>query len=143
MNRKQRIEMLLRALLCPFLQLPARQEDLLCAKARAYDRMVASGDRASQRAYEAASAELQRWLEGKSRPERLSEMESLLEMFYPEEELRTYLAGPGHENLDGYYIEVLFQLAAEFITLRDGQISIRMWDEPGKDRFFQGGSGLY
>ena len=32
----------------------------------------------SQRAYEAASAELQRWLEGRTRPDRLSEMESLL-----------------------------------------------------------------
>ena len=54
MDRKRRIEMLLRVLLCPFLELPAQREDLLCAKAKAYRRMVASrGDLAlNGKAYE-------------------------------------------------------------------------------------------
>ena len=145
MDRKRRIEMLLRVLLCPFLELPAQREDLLCAKAKAYQRMVAGeGDLASnRRAYERACERMEQWLEGWVRPDRLSEMGQLLEMYYPEEELRTHLSGWGREDLDGYYVGVLLQLAVEFITLRDGQISIRMWDEAGKDRYFQGSSKLY
>lgn len=145
MDRKQRIEMILRVLLCPFLELPAHREDLLCAKTKAYHRIVTSGSNAisNKDAYERARVRLEHWMESHVRPERLSEMESLLEMYYPLEELRAYLIGEGQDDLDGYYIQVLFQLAVEFITLRDGQISIRMWDEPEKDRYFQGSSGLY
>lgn len=145
MDRKRRIEMLLRVLLCPFLELPAQREDLLCAKAKAYRRMVASrGDLAlNRKAYENACGRMERWLESWVRPDRLSEMGELLEMYYPEEELRTHLNGWDSEDLDGYYVGVLLQLAVEFITLRDGQVSIRMWDEAGKDRYFQGSSKLY
>lgn len=145
MDRKQRIEMILRVLLCPFLELPSQREDLLCAKAKAYRRMVTSRDDlpGGRQAYELACERMEQWLEGWVRPERLSEMNGLLEMYYPEEELRAYLSRSGRNDLDGYYIGVLLQLAVEFITLRDGQLSIRMWDEPGKDRYFQGGSELY
>lgn len=145
MNRKQRIEMILRVLLCPFTELPSQQEDLLCAKAKAYVRMVTSkyDDIANKQAYEQACLRMERWLETQTNPVRLSEMTCLLEMFYPEEELRTYLSSTGYDDLDGYYIRVLLQLASEFVTLRDGRISIRMWDDSGKDRYFHGSSGLY
>lgn len=137
--------MMLRVLLCPFLELPARREDLLYAKAKAYRNMVTSRENAlaSRRTYEQACRQMERWLEAQIHPDRLSEMNSLLEMYYPEEDLRTYLSQEGQDSLDGYYIQVLLQLAVEFITLRDGQISVRMWDKPEKDRYFQGSSGLY
>lgn len=137
--------MILRVLLCPFLELPAQSEDLLCLKAKAYSKMVNSRTDESfcRRAYENASKKMERWLEEKILPDRLSEMDALLEMFYPEEELRRHLNRPGVDNLDGYYINVLLQLASEFVTLRDGRASIRMWDEQGKDRYFYGSGGLY
>lgn len=145
MDRKQRIEMVLRVLLCPFLELPSQQEDLLCAKAKAYRRMVTSKEDllSNRQAYERACKRIEQWLEDWIHPDRLSEMDGLLEMYYPDEELRAYLNQSGQDDLDGYYIGVLLQLSAEFITLRDGQVSIRMWDEPGKDRYFQGSSELY
>ena len=104
MDRKQRIEMILRVLLCPFLELPSQREDLLCAKAKVYRRMVASREDlpGRRRAYELACGRMERWLEGWVRPERLSEMNGLLEMYYPEEELRAYLSRSGRNDLDGY-----------------------------------------
>lgn len=145
MDRKQRIEMMLRVLLCPFLELHALPEAPLYAKAKAYCNMVTSRDDilSSRHTYEQMSREMERWLELRVRPERLSEMESLLEMFYPQEGLRTYLLGEGHHDLDDYYIQVLFKVALEFIATRNGQISICMWNEASRNQYFQGSSGLY
>lgn len=145
MNRKQRIEMILRVLLCPFTELPTQQEDLLSTKANAYVRMVTNNDDyiENRRAYEQVCLRMEHWLETQTHPSRLSEMNCLLEMFYPEEELRAYLNSTGRDDLDGYYVKVLLQLALEFVTLRDGRISIRMWDDLEKDRYFHGSSGLY
>ena len=145
MNRKQRVEMILHVLLMPFLAVPSSEDDLLYQKAEAYRRMVRSRDgvRDEQIAYAHAKERLTRWLEARTMPDRPSELEQLLEMFYPDEELKDYLDAAGADNLDGYYIQVLLQIAAEFITLRDGYVSIRMWDEARKDRFFHGNTGLF
>ena len=124
---------------------PSSEDDLLYQKAEAYRRMVRSRDgvRDEQIAYAHAKERLTRWLEARTMPDRPSELEQLLEMFYPDEELKDYLDAAGADNLDGYYIQVLLQIAAEFITLRDGYVSIRMWDEARKDRFFHGNTGLF
>lgn len=145
MNRKQRVEMILRILLTPFLTAHADRDDLLYQKAVAYRKMVrSSGDVKTERnAYAAARERLTRRLEIQTAPDCPGELEQLLEMFYPDEALKDYLEENRLESLDGYYIQTLLQIAAEFITLRNGYISIRMWDETGKDRFFYGNTGLF
>ena len=145
MNRKQRVEMILRVLLMPFLTDPFGKDDLLYKKAAAYRRMVHSRNdvKTERNAYAAAKEKLIRWLELRAKTDRPSELEQLLEMFYPDEALKDYLEQTDPESLDGYYIRVLLQVAAEFITLRNGYVSLRMWDEAGKDRYFYGNTGLF
>lgn len=145
MNRKQRIEMILQVLLFPFLELPSQQEDLLCTKAKTYQKMVTATDNNPEyrQAYERSRQQMQCWLERRIHPDRLSEIDNLLEMFYPEEELRAHLNYSERGDLDEYYINVLFRIATEFITLHDGRPSIRMWDETDGNLYFEGSSGLY
>ncbi len=148
MNRKQRVEMILRVLLLPFTQ-TLLKEDLLCAAALSYREMVrcTSADpyirKTNQDGYRKSWGRLERVLEEQTQCERLGELEQLLEMFYPAEELKDYLDSRETDRLDGYYIQHIFQIAAEFITLRDGVLSIRMWEEKEKDKLFRGQSGLY
>lgn len=147
MNRKQRVKMIVRVLLMPFTRPPFEKRDLLLESARAYRDLLHSEDmylgpkwKACEKAHEA----LVRCIEEETRPDKLSELGELLEMFYPESRLADYLGQSEDMGLDGYYIKTLLRLAAEFITLRDGKVSIKMWDTPdSREEFFPNSSGLY
>lgn len=148
MNRKQRVSMIVRMLLFPFTRPSFAMTDLLLQRTQAYMDLSANKDIYYQpelRAYERAHQALIRSLEEEMRPDRLSELDELLEMFYPEESLAAYLRTRPGGRLDGYYANVLLRLSTEFIALRDGRASIKLWDTPDDpaEEFFPHSSGLY
>lgn len=152
MNRKQRVSMIVRMLLFPVTRPPFSPQDLLLKRTQAYRGLVNSDGLYYQpklKEYHKAHKELIRSLEAEMKPDRLSELGELLEMFYPEGELLSYLHTVPVERLEGFYIQTLLQLATEFITLRDGKVSIKLWDSVNSDRsktrreVFPHSSGLY
>lgn len=148
MNRKQRVSMIVRMLLVPFTRPPFSGEDLLLERTRTYNEFLESTDIYYQpklQAYKDRRDRFIRSLEGEMKPDRLSELEELLQMFYPEEEMAAYLRGNGSRRLEGYYFGVLLKIATEFVTLRDGRVSIKMWDTPehSEEEVFPHSSGLY
>lgn len=147
MNRKQRVKMIVQVLLAPFTRDPFENRDLMLEEARAYRGLFYSDDiylepkrRACEKAQDAVICSLERT----AKPDRLSELGELLAMFYPERELAEQLGKANDKGLEEYYIHMLLRLSTEFITLRDGKISIKMWDTPGsREEFFPNSSGLY
>ena len=150
MNRKQRVELIVKTLLWCYTRPPFSSEDLLCNKALAYKELVQSdftshGQKSIQ--YQKARNELSFSVQKEVRLDRLSEVAELLEMFYPENEMANYL-GKHPTSLAGWYLERLIQLSTEFITLRDGVVSIKMWSEDSGSgsrhkEIFPDHSGLY
>lgn len=146
MNRKQRVKMIVRVLLSPFTRNPFVDQDLLLNSAQAYQRLrnhqglyrdlVRSCDQTRKAVVHSLVEEI--------KPDRLSELGELLEMFYPAYELAEHLARKNVDGLEEYYFKTLLRLSTELITLRDGRISIKTWDTPrSKEEFFPDSSGLY
>ena len=144
--------MIVRMLLFPVTQPPFSSQDLLLKRTQAYRGLVNSDGlyyHPKLKEYHKAHKELIRSLEAEMKPDRLSELGELLEMFYPEGELLSYLRTAPIERLEGYYVQTLLQLATEFITLRDGKASIKLWDSVNSGRskiqreVFPHSSGLY
>ena len=147
MNRKERVNMIVKSLLLPFTRPPFESEDLFVNSAQAYCNLSDSKDLDPGKALRACSqarTALLGMLEREIRPGRLSELSELLEMFYPEDQLALAYKWSGRVSLDEYYVQILLRLSVEFITLRDGAVSIKMWDTPGRNHeFFPISSGLY
>jgi len=150
MNRKQRVSMIVRMLLFPLTRQPFSSQDLLLKRTQAYRSLVSSDSvyyRPKLKAYRQAHKALIRSLETEMKPDRLSELDQLLEMFYPEGKLLSHLYTAPAERLEGYYIQTLLRLATEFITLRDGKVSIKLWDSVNSSKngreVFPHSSGLY
>jgi len=147
MNRKQRVSMIVRVLLMPFTRDPFLGPDYLLEDVRVYRELVYSREffpAEKRAAHDRARDALLRSIETEVKPDRLSELRELLEMFYPELALAEHLSQSPSGRLDRYYLDMLFRLAGEFITLRDGRVSIKMWDSPANHReFFPHSSGLY
>ena len=146
MNRKQRVKMIVRILLMPFTRKPFDRQDLLLEYAKAcqslrdhkgpYSKLIRKSEKARNVLVNSLVPEVQ--------PDRLGEVAQLLEKFYPSIELTKYLDAASGEGLEGYYFNVLLNLSTELITLRDGKVSIKMWETPnGRDEFFPDSSGLY
>ena len=148
MNRKQRVSMIVRMLLVPFTRPPFSGEDLLLERTKTYNEFLESTDIYYQpklHAYKERRERFIRSLEEEIKPDRLSELEELLQMFYPEEKMADYLRKTASGRLEGYYFDVLLKTATEFVTLRDGRVSIKMWDTPenSEEEVFPHSSGLY
>lgn len=147
MNRKQHVDLILRVLLMPFMRPIEGGADLLLNKLLTYRAMTRdklSGYTINRREYNSAQSRLENMLEAEVHPERLSEIKQLLNMFYPEEELSHMLGTDPDAAIDRYYVErILLGISSEFVTLRDGRASIRMWSDRIKDRLFLEHSGLY
>lgn len=146
MNRKQRVKMIVRVLLSPFTRDPFSGQDLLrehaktCRELRDHNGLCSDLARRNKRTREA----LLNSLAEEVGPDRLSELRELVEMFYPASELAEHLDTAGDSGLEEYYFKVLFRLATELITLRDGRVSIKMWETRGSGReYFPDSSGLY
>lgn len=145
MNRKQRVKMIVRALLMPFTRDPFGGRDLLRERAQAYRELRNHnglyGDlvRRNERTRKALHHSLAEEVE----PDRLSELGELIEMFYPASDLADQLDTAVDSGLEGYYFAVLLRLSTEMITLRDGRVSIKMWETPGGKEYFPDSSGLY
>ena len=146
MNRKQRVKMIVRILLMPFTRKPFDRQDLLLEYAKAcqslrdhkgpYSKLIRKSEKARNVLVNSLVPEVQ--------PDRLGEVAQLLEKFYPSIELTKYLDAASGEGLEGYYFNVLLNLSTELITLRDGKVSIKMWETPNsRDEFFPDSSGLY
>lgn len=149
MNRKQRVEMIVKTLLMPFTCGPFTGEDLLLEKVLAYQAQAECTEdqhNILHEKYHSKRMTLLQTLQASVRTDRISELVELVEMFYPEKKLADRL--DPHIGLDAWYVERLLTLATEFITLRDGVVSIRMWAEedpldPEKRELFPPHSGLY
>ena len=90
MNRKQRVSMIVRMLLVPFTRPPFSGEDLLLERTKTYNEFLESTDIYYQpklHAYKERRERFIRSLEEEIKPDRLSELEELLQMFYPEEKM--------------------------------------------------------
>ena len=139
MNRKERVNMIVKSLLLPFTRPPFESEDLFVNSAQAYCNLSDSKDLDPGKALRACSqarTALLGMLEREIRPGRLSELSELLEMFYPEDQLALAYKQSGRVSLNEYYVQILLRLSVEFITLRDGAVSIKMWDTPGRNHEF-------
>lgn len=147
MNRKKRVQLLLRVLLSPFTEPPFAGSDLWEEKTRAFQNMKqarADGDfEQSRRAYKAVRRQLVESLERRTTPDRISELEQLVDFFYPDEELEEFLRADGVSCLDGFFLQRLHKIALEFITLRNGRISLRMWMRKSEEGLFPDLSGLF
>lgn len=146
MNRKQRVKMIVRVLLSPFTRDPFPSQDLMLNSAQAY-RCLRNHQglyRDLSNRYDQARKALIHSLVEEIKPDRLSELGELLEMFYPACDLAEHLDQTGGDGLEEYYFKTLLRLSTELITLRDGRISIKTWDTPGStEEFFPDSSGLY
>lgn len=146
MNRKQRVKMIVRVLLSPFTRDPFSDQDLLLNYTRACQRLWAHQGLYHDlaRGCDRARKALIHSLAEEVKPDRLSELRELFEMFYPPRELAEHLAGTNGDGLEEYYFKTLLRLSTELITLRDGRVSIKTWDTPGStEEFFPDSSGLY
>ena len=149
MNRKQRVGMIVKLLLRPYTSEVFYEDELLRNAALAYQALSVSTEAAYSKCYKnytTARAALLRAIQDKTRMERLSEAANLLDMFFPEAEMAEQLSA--NRSLDRWYLERLMALALEFITLRDGTVSIRMWSEElppesQQKELFPPYSGLY
>jgi len=143
MNRKERIHMLSCVLLMPFALPGFEREDPLLARTKVYLRLRDKGaDYGKLRgSYDRAQGELLNKLRDFAGCDSLDELAQTVKMFYPEAVLADCLEERG--SLQSCYLEMLLQIAGEFITLRDGRLSIRMWMDAKKDRLFSNQSGLY
>lgn len=146
MNRKQRVKMIVRVLLMPFTRDPFSDQDLLRENAKVYRELRNHNgqyrdlERQNKRTWEA----LIHYLAEEIKPDRLSELGELVEMFYPASDLAEHLDAVMDSGLEGYYFDTLFRLSTELITLRDGRVSIKMWETPGSnEEYFPDSSGLY
>lgn len=146
MNRKQRVKMIVQILLMPFTRNPFDRQDLLLKYAKTcqnlqdhkgpYSTLIRNNEKARNMLINSLVPDIQ--------PDRLGEVAQLLEKFYPSIELTKYLDVTRGEGLEGYYFNVLLNLSTELITLRDGKVSIKMWETPNsRDEFFPDSSGLY
>lgn len=146
MNRKQRVKMIVRVLLSPFTRDPFERQDLLLENAKAYRRLRDHDGlyRNLVQKNEKTQKALVNSLINEIQPDRLGELGELIEKFYPSSELTDHLEHISEDSLEGYYFNVLLNLSTEFITLRDGKTSIKMWETTGsEDEFFPDSSGLY
>lgn len=149
MTRKQRVELIVKILLWPYTRPPFSGEDLLAHKASAYETQAESpvSQHSQQiKTYEKIRTQLSRAVAEEVHIDRLGEVNELVEMFFPEREMAKHLKG--HPHLDLWYLERLLSLSTEFVTLRDGVASIKMWAEDsnsgsGHEEIFPRHSGLY
>ena len=113
MNRKQRVELIVKTLLWCYTRPPFSNEDLLCSKAWAYKELIQSDFTAHGKKsveYQKARTELSLSVQKEARLDRLSEVAELLEMFYPENEMANYLRKYS-TSLAGWYLDRLIQLS--------------------------------
>ena len=152
MNRKQRVAMIVKLLLLPFTREPFQQKDLLLEKAVAYQKLLISDNLSMEEnlaAWERVRKRLIASIEDEIKPDKLSEMSELLEMFYPERTLAQIAVQTEARNrrggLESYYFDVILRLAVEFVALRDGRVSLKLWEDNLKrsSNFFPQSSGLY
>lgn len=150
MNRKQRVELIVKTLLWCYTRPPFSDKDLLYSKARAYRELVDSDYTSYEKKnvqYQKVRNELSLSVQKEVHLERLSEVTELLEMFYPENEMANYLS-KYPASLAWWYLDRLIGISTEFITLRDGVVSIKMWSEDSGSgsrhkEIFPDHSGLY
>lgn len=146
MNRKQRVKMIVHVLLMPFTRFPFGKQDFLLEDAN-YQRTLQKhhevGWNEVKNRERNHKALLHTMLE-ETKPDRISEVEELLEMFYPVGQMADYLERLQADGLEGYYFDTLLRISTEMITLRDGRVSIKMWEPPrNSGEFFPDSSGLY
>ncbi len=148
MNRKKRVKLIIRTLLTPFVQEPFANIGIWEEKLRAYDQMQHAGidfiDK--KRKYQAVRKRFIHMLEDRVSHDRISEIEQLMDFFYLDSEINDYIMK--HDGgLDSFFFDKLQQIAQEFITLRDGRVSLRMWDQQESGSYgqslFRGLSGLF
>lgn len=150
MNRKRRIEMIVRILLVPYTADAETLDGLLREKiAASWDLAKSQPHEHAQRRrrYQAARDELTVAMQEIVHADRLSEISELIEMFFPEHQLQKQVC-EHPSGLEQWYLERLMSLSTEFITLRDGVVSIKLWaDDPlaGQrcQELFPPHSGLY
>lgn len=145
MNRKKRIRLMIGTLLAPYTQRPFLDPDPWDQKAQAFQRMNQADSTFLTRRedYRRARNRLFRSMEERVPHDRISELEQMTDLFYPDEAAEAYLRSAGHTRLDGYFLQKLCQIALEFITLRDGRVSLRMWNLEPPDGLFTGLSSLF
>lgn len=150
MNRKRRVEMIVKILLSPYDADASTVDPLLRDKLRASWELARCQPHEYQKRfsqYSAARKELALAFQKQVHADRLSEVSELTEMFFPERELSKRLC-EDKADLDFWYLERLLSLSTEFITLRDGLVSIKLWTDdslPGqkRDELFPPDTGLY
>lgn len=138
--------MIVQVLLSPFTRDPFLDQDLLLNYIHAYRRLRDHQGlyRDLVRGCEQARKDLNNSLAKEIKPDRLSELGELREMFYPAGKLAEHLDKTNGNRLEEYYFKTLLRLSAELITLRDGRISIKTWDTfRSMEEFFPDSSGLY
>lgn len=149
MNRKHRVELIVRLLLAPYTRDIPGLDELLKAKADASRKLAGCQPHEHFRRYgryQAARAALNAAIQERVHADRISEVAELVEMFFPERQLEDVCEKPG--GLEQWYLERLLSLSTEFITLRDGAVSIKLWaDDPapgrGRPELFPPDCGLY
>lgn len=128
-------------LLAPFTKSYLDKKEFFYEYASRYNKIInGNGNKASyndnKKAFYIAQKELIRLFSSETRWNHLDDILKMIEAFYPLEEL-VKGCNDKEAGVERYYLKHIFKIAREFITFRDGDISIRYWAKENGE-FFSG-----
>ena len=143
MTSGQRLHLICRTLLLPLRDPSFGNRDLLVQKTKCYrDFLERSGQESKlYRAYvNQRNALIERLCQDTS-PQRLDEVQQMLEMFYGDPLLYEQLTQA--QNLDRFYLRRIAEISDSFVTLRDGRPALRFWTRAEQADLFGAHTGLH
>ena len=127
MTSGQRLHLICRTLLLPFYDPSFGNRDLLMQKAKCYRNFLERGGQegALYRDYVKKRNALIEHLCVDTSPQRLDEVQQMLELFYGDSLLYEQLTQA--KVLDRFYLKRIMEISDSFVTLRDGRPALRFW----------------
>lgn len=143
MTSAQRLNLICRTLLLPFRDPSFGQYDPLLQKTIKYRDFLEQNKHESRlyHAYMHQRDEIIKNLCQYASPQRLDEVQQMLELFYSDSLLCKKIKD--NKNLEGFYIDRILEISRSFVTLRDGIPSLRFWTKTEQYDLFGAHTGLH
>lgn len=143
MTSGQRLHLICRTLLLPFYDPSFGNRDLLMQKAKCYRNFLERGGQegALYRDYVKKRNALIEHLCVDTSPQRLDEVQQMLELFYGDSLLYEQLTQA--KVLDHFYLKRIMEISDSFVTLRDGRPALRFWTHTEQRDLFGAHTGLH
>lgn len=133
MTNREYNQLLAETMLMPLIAVDFSREDLLCEYVSAYSKLICDSTPCSEndhknakKAFNKARKNILQKYSQNTKWGHLDDAQMLTDMFYPGYKLNYYY-DKASNDLGGFYLQHIKNIARTFITFRDGTVSVRAW----------------